>query len=97
MTQEVRPKVFNSLGQQCFYFRLMPSSVVNQRNIFPLESQHGQKTFVDLVDVPILPITRRVIGLGTQEVIAEINAQHLQASGDRAGSAAVHSKHQYSA
>src|SRR5271170_5858967 len=97
MTQELRSKIFDSLGKQLLYLRLMPSRVVNQRNIFPSESEHGQKAFVDLVDIPILPITRRVIGLGTEEVITKINAQHLQASGDRAGSAAVHSKHQYSA
>ena len=36
---------------QSFDFRVMPSGVVNQRDIFPFESEHGQKTFVDIVDV----------------------------------------------
>ena len=63
MTHELRSKVFDSLGTQGLYLRFIPSSVVNQRNLFPLEPEDGQKTFVDLADVLILPITSRVIGL----------------------------------
>ena len=64
---------------------------IRRADEFPLQRQRRQQVPVDLKNVPVLPMTLRVVGRWLQgEVVAQLDAQRLQGAGRQAGAGAMH-------
>ena len=74
MRQKVSSDVFNRLHPDGFNLRLLPSAVLKESNTLPLKTEGREHAFVEVLEVSILPIASRVIGLHLNEVVAQVDA-----------------------